>query len=97
MHRHDTRIVLKNLENTCPTLPSRQNERWSKADSHVMSAPGRLGMCQLLNALRLIRIMQRGMLQYPRRRQRLEQFVKLKRTLLASGKDRLNNVWGKQS
>src|ERR1700704_6121905 len=37
-----------------------------------------------------------GMLQCPRRRQRLEQIIKLKRAGLAAGEDCFNNVWRDQ-
>src|SRR4030081_1261031 len=41
----------------------------------------------------LLRTKQRGTLQFPDRRQRLEQIIKLKRVGLASSEDRLNDVW----
>jgi hypothetical protein len=41
----------------------------------------------------LLRIEQREMLSCPRRRQELEQIVKLKRARLAAGEDRLDDVW----
>src|SRR4051794_32628399 len=40
----------------------------------------------------LLRTKQHGMLQFPHRRQRLEQIIKLKRAGLTSREDRLNDV-----
>ena len=68
------------------------SEMGQKADSREMSAFGRLAD-EPARRTPLLRIKQHGALPFPRRWQRLEQVIKLKRVWLASGEDCLNNFW----